>query len=202
MTNDETGFNVMAAALADRGLITPDQIASDRAAMAAGNTSPSDPATAPALEQALKVTAATTPEPSDLDASIFAGPASPAAYNFGTPPVGFERDEVQETAMRQLFHSEGIPVPIGNELNRLYTAAMVNPPSPDQVEMARRQAVAQLSRRWGGDYQKNLGIVQSEVNRMEAIQPGVKHMLDASGLGNNLYVIETLVNMAKAKGRA
>jgi hypothetical protein len=59
-----------------------------------------------------------------------------------------------------------------------------------------------LHRLWGADTQKNLAIAQAEVQRLAKSNPNIVEMLDVSGLGNNAWLIASVVNMAKAKGRA
>jgi hypothetical protein len=132
----------------------------------------------------------------------FQGANSPASYNFGQVPGGIEPSFEQEMSFRNLFHQEGIPASIGNEIGRLWNQATANPPSDAQMEQSRQECSVALHRLWGADTQKNLAIAQAEVQRLAKSNPNIVEMLDVSGLGNNAWLIASVVNMAKAKGRA
>lgn len=194
--DEMTVHSVMLSALQERGIsVSPDQVAADHAALADG--------TAGAVQvQAVQTKPAPVGnDPASIDTQAFEGPASPSAYNFGHVPDGMEFDQQHDAAMRGLLHSEGVPVPIGNELARLYNAAMLSPPTTGQRAISEQRMLADLRRAWGSDMHANLKIARAEIDRMAKAQPGIREMLDVSGLGNSAWLAQSLVNMAKAKGR-
>jgi len=136
------------------------------------------------------------------DEMAFRGPETIAGYNFGAPPPGVEQSMEQEVAMRTLFQQEGIPVSIGNEIGRMFNAAIAHPPSEIDRKVQHQICGLQLERVWGADTAKNVAIAQAEVARMAQANPGILRMLEQSGLGDSPYLARTLFNLATAKGRA
>lgn len=199
-----TVHQIMGEALVVRGLATPEDVQSDRAALEARLAGQDSTG----AEQPLPEASTARPQPAEqpqvdpMDALIFRGADSPASYNFGVAPNGIELSFEQETTFRNLFHQEGIPASIGNEIGRLWNQAVVNPPSEDQLERSRQECSVALHHLWGADTQKNLAIAQAEVQRLAKSNPNIVEMLETSGLGNNPWLIASVVNMAKAKGRA
>lgn len=211
----------MGAALIAMGKATPEDVAADRAALEArlnGQELPADraPATAPPAQAAPTLTSAAlmgvSPEsaplepPDELTVAAFQGPSSPAAYQFDTPPLapGTAPDPqamAMEQSFRELFHAEGMPVPIAKEISRLAGLGAANPPSNAQIDFGRQTAQIQLERMWGPDYQTNLNIANAELARMTKARPEIPQILQVTGLGNSVYFAATLVNLARAKGR-
>ncbi|HJW72589.1 MAG TPA: hypothetical protein VJ486_06995 [Geothrix sp.] len=107
----------------------------------------------------------------------------------------------QELEMRTLFHEEGIPAGLGSEIGRRYNAALANPPSDTDLYFSRQTAATALQKVWGAHMEKNLEIAKGEVRRMAAKQPKIYQMLEYSGLGNDPWVIQTIFNIARGKGR-
>jgi hypothetical protein len=228
MPEDLQFFEVASSAMLERGLTTPEQVHAERSALHAelGMEPPpayvpsTQPGAAPAAASAPSAAALLGSEPAPpgqapvpaeqaavdpaeaMDAAIFAGPASPSAYNFGPAAPGVQTSPEQELAMRSLFHQEGVPASIGDQIGKLFNAAVAKPPTPAMIEMSRQTATAQLTRQWGDDFQRNVAIAQAEITRMAKTRPEIREMLDVSGLGNNPWVIISVFNMAKAKGRA
>lgn len=208
---DQETYDVMADALVSRGLMTPEQVTADRTRIAelngnqAGTQQPGKPDTSPAAEDPTSIFQGNSEEAAQLDAAAYEGPSSPAAYDFsyfGAMPEGVEHSPEQETAIRNMYHAEGIPVAIGNEIARLYNAGLANPPTPEQRELNAQESMATLHKMWGDNTDKNIEIANRELVRMQEHLPNIDEMLEASGLENNAWLVATLVNLAKARGRA
>jgi hypothetical protein len=202
--DDATAFETMATAMQERGIVTADQVASDRVAIAAGQNQPSQaPALTTPLPSSVNVSPASNPEASAIDAMVFEGASSPAAYKFDVPAsmAGVEYDRTGELEIRQLFHSEGVPASIGNFIGSLHNKAIANPMTDAQWAASKEQCRADLQRTWGGDADKNLAVAQREFDRMASQQPRLSEMRAASRLEWNPWVIKTLYNFAIAKGR-
>ncbi|PXX37647.1 hypothetical protein [Burkholderia sp. NFACC33-1] len=196
-TGAESVEQTMAAALVDRGVWTREQADAMLAADAvAGPDQGFDP-----LVAASKPTA--PPQGVDpIDAAVFTGPDNAAAYNFGAVDPSVQVDQAQDMAVRQLFVSEGVPASIGNHIGQLWNAAAANPPTTEERNVATQQAELVLQRQWGNDYEANLKAAQQEVQRMSRANPNLHDMLEVSGLGSNPWLITTIFNLAKARGRA
>jgi len=194
--DDLAVHQIMGDALIAQGHMTPEAVAADRAAIEAGV----DPA-APALSTPAATQPPTQANPVDpMSAAAFEGPASPAAYQF-EHLQGVQSDPQIERAMRNFFHSEGIPVPIAKQMNTMFTKAALNPPSEAQLAQSKQTALASLGKAWGADTQKNLDLANREIDRMENALPDLKAQLLQTGMGNDPWLIQTIFNMAKAKGR-
>jgi hypothetical protein len=127
-------------------------------------------------------------------------PETIAGYQFQPPPPGVETSIEQEVAMRTLFRESGIPSHVGSEANRLWNQAILNPPSEiDRTLQGKANRVA-LEQAWGPDFERNLAAAQSVVAQMAKTRPEVINMLEQSGLGNNVYIIRSLYNLARARG--
>ncbi|CAB3754549.1 hypothetical protein B7G54_12005 [Burkholderia puraquae] len=196
-TGTESAEQTMASALVDRGVWTREQADAMLAADAAAGPDQSfdPPVTAPK-------SAAPPPSVDPIDAAVFTGPGNAAAYNFGAVESNVQVDQAQDMAVRQLFVSEGVPASIGNEIGRLWNAAAANPPTAEQRNVATQQAELLLQRQWANDYDTNLKVAQQEVQRMAKANPNLHDMLEVSGLGSNPWLITTIFNLAKARGRA
>jgi len=184
---DLSAHAAMGAALVEFGHMTSEAVAADRAAIE-GNA-------APAGEAAV---AASPVGP--LVAAAFEGGASPASYQFEHMP-GVQSDPAQELALRTFFHAEGVPVPIAKQMNAIFTKGALNPPNDVQLAASKHTTMAALSKQWGADTEKNLATANREIDRMEQSLPGLKAQLLATGVGNNVWLISTIYNMAQAKGR-
>lgn len=142
----------------------------------------------------------TAPDPAD--AAVFAGASSPAEYRFGPAPTGVETSLDQEIAIRNMLHQHEIPAALGSEVGRLWNQACANPPDAVAMEVGRQKCAITLRQAWGDGYKQNLALAQREVSRMAQTSPEIVGMLEASGLGNNPWLAMTLVNVARARGRA
>lgn len=140
-----------------------------------------------------------------LTEDIWAGPSSPGAYRFGQVPAGVGVDINQELAFRTFFHEEGIPEGIGSELGRRWNEAVVResvkPQTRAQQELSRRACEVYLRNAWGEDAQRNFEVAHAEVKRLSAKMPQLGEMLDLSGMGNDPWVVMSLFNLARGKGR-
>lgn len=138
------------------------------------------------------------------DAAVFAPPSSPAGYKFDRLPQGVQHDIQQEQFIRESFHHAGIPQGIASQIDRMFTESMSKPPSAQALEMTRQQTQLQLERVHGSDAARVVEVARREFNTI-ASRPGgerLVEMAERSGLGNSFYVINSLYNNARAKGRA
>lgn len=196
-TGAESAEHTMASALVERGVWTREQADAMLAAdAAAGADQGFDPLVAATKPPTLP------PGVDPIDAAVFTGPGNAAAYNFGAVESNVQVDQAQDMAVRHLFVSEGVPASIGNEIGRLWNTAAASPPSAEQRNVATQQAELLLQRQWGNDYEANLKVAQQEVQRMAKANPNLHDMLEVSGLGSNPWLITTIFNLAKARGRA
>jgi hypothetical protein len=138
----------------------------------------------------------------EMTAKAFAGEASPASYRFDPLPQGVQHDQQQELAFRNFLHAESIPAPIAQHVDRLWAQAIQNPPDAAALERGAQECHAALSKMWGADMEANLKTVRSEIQRMGKTMPQLHDMLEVSGLGNSPWLGATILNMAKARGRA
>ncbi len=195
----------------------PDSVPSQPAAMPAPGSNQALPsgaalqfAPAPALDQAPAVDPSAQEEAAILaaqerqsDALAWEGPASIAEYQFDAPLLaGMKPDFEQERAFREFFFDEGIPVGIAREFNRQAMLGVVNPPTPIQLELDRQQGLIALEKVWGADRDANLALANREVARLATKRPDIITILENTGLGNSPWLAQTLVNLARAKGRA
>lgn len=203
---DIAGHDAMGAALVERGVLTQDQVNQSRATLEAqlAGVAPEPSATADAAEpKPVTDQSPVVPSPQDggLDASIFAAPSSPASYNLGGVPEGEEADLAFEQASREAMHHAGVPASIGAAFGKLWAEAMTRElPSEDQLRQARQETYAALHKQWGADTDANLKLARGVLARMAERQPALPEALTLTGLGNNRFIIESLVNIAKARG--
>jgi hypothetical protein len=226
LLSDSQVFETMAAALSERGInLPPEQIASDRATLAAqlgGETATTETvaqhlAQAPAKSGKAGDSTSTgvlSPAPDSAEQSqpqdpmeqishdAFAAPDSDAGYKFDRLPDGVEHSIEQEKFVRAAFHDAGIPQAIAGQIDRLWTQAIQDPPTAQRMEFERQRTHVQLERTYGADSAKVLATAQKEFRAMAAKEPRLIEMAEKSGLGNSAYVISSLYNLARARGRA
>jgi hypothetical protein len=227
MLSDSQVFETMVAALSERGInLPPEQIASDRATLAAhlgGETATAEttaqratqaPATSGKAGDSTSTAGVVSPAPDSAEQSqpqdpmeqisqaAFAAPDSDAGYKFDRLPDGGEHNIEQEKFMRAAFHDAGIPQAIAGQIDRLWLQAIQNPPTAQQMEFERQKTHVQIERTYGADSAKVLAIAQKEFRAMAAKEPRLIEMAEKSGLGNSAYVISSLYNLARARGRA
>ena len=208
MSTDLATHDVMAQALHERGILTADQVAQSRAALEAqiNGTPPAETAASPnpASPNALTDQSPVTPSiDGTLDAAVFAPPQSLTAYQFATGPApeGAEHSLEFEQANRAALFEAGIPTSIGSQMAALWDKAMATDlPTPQQIEQGRQEGMAALAKAWGQDFDQNLALARSVVVQMQAKQPAIMEMLEESGLGNNVWLTQTLANIGRARG--
>ena len=210
--DESTATNIMAQALDSRSIAYS---ASESEAQALGRpyvapvvpaapaipATPAEPAKALTVdEQVAELTApnlgATAAEQASIAGAFNNPPASPGHYDF-RPADGRAVDPAIDGPMRAMFHAEGISLGTGNEIARQWNAAAANPPNEAQIATQQAGAMAELSR--SGNADETIALARSEVDRLEARLPGVKDMLAASGLGNNVWLIRTMAARAMAR---
>jgi hypothetical protein len=163
------------------------------------------PEPADTTTQAMQATPnATQPNAGLDDAAVFAPPESPSSYRFDRLPAGVQHDLAQETFMREAFHAAGIPAPIGGQIDRLYSQAILNPPDPTRLEVERQKTHIQLEKTYGANAPEVVRIAQREFSAAAARPGGQRlvEMAERSGIGNSFYLINSLYNIARARGRA
>lgn len=207
MSTDLATHDTMGQALVERGLMSIDQVAQSRAALEAqiNGTPPAETAGSPnpASPNALTDQSPVTPSiDGTLDAAVFAPPHSAGSYQFPSdpPPEGVELSLEFEAANRAAMHAAGIPVSIGNELARRWNAAQsADAPTPESLEQSRQNAMSVLDKAWGSERDANIALARQVVGAMAQKQPGIKDMLEATGMGNDPWVIQTFANLARAR---
>jgi hypothetical protein len=186
----------MADAMVQRGIWTREQ--ADAELLKQDDDQGFNPTPAPAAKPVL---------PDGVDEFTFAafqGAKSPAEYRFEQPLPGtdLKTDMAQEIEIRGIFHAAEVPPAIGTEVAKLWNRAAASPPTEAQLEVSRQQCEQTLAKAWGADFSKNLGIAMAEVQRISAGNPKLIGMLEQSGIGNSAWLCQTLLHMAKARGRA
>jgi hypothetical protein len=188
----------MAADMVKHGAWSQDQADHFLAGLAAnpdGVDAPAPVAAAPAKQ----------PPPEGVDPltfDAFAPPRSATEYRFAPPPAGVEAAPEQAAEITQLFFSEGVPAPIAQQVAKLYDQAAASPQSDVQVQTMTLKTMDQLGRVYGADTERMVALARGEVERMAVKQPGIVQMLEQSGLGSNFYVVQSIINLARARGRA
>jgi hypothetical protein len=197
----------MGEALVSRGLATAEDVAADYAALSAqlGEPATAQPARQPeAGAQSVTTQAGATLSPgtTDLTAEVMAPPDTPAGYKFDPVPAGVTFDIQQQAAFRAVCYEAGIAAPIAAQVDRLFSQAVLNPPTPEQIEVTRQQTHLQLTRTFGDQAGEVIEVAQREFAAMVAKQPWLKEAAQVSGLAHNYYAIVSLWNTARARGRA
>jgi hypothetical protein len=186
-------FDIMGAALVERGIMSAEAVAAERATKEAGGVSPGEGNKPPAQMA----------EAQQPGGDVWAPPASAAAYNFspgGPLPEGATPSREFEMANREAFFAAGLPDSIGNELVRRYTAAVSKePPSDHDLATGRQNATATLTKLWGADFKANLAAANSVVAKMATKQPAIWSILEKTGLGNDPWIIQSLANLANGR---
>ena len=181
---DAAARQAMADALIARGVMTPEQV---QAALADPEFDPTQQ-TPPAARDA-----------ADLDGLLFEAPASPQQYTFEPTPPGVQSDPQQEQAVRAALHAENFDAASVRHVSKLYNAACAAPPDARQRDAIHQQTTVTLRRAWPGEaFDANLKLAQGEVQRLAERFPGIVHMLEASNLGNDAWLIQHMA----ARGRA
>lgn len=193
-STDTATFDIMAEALIAHGIMSPEEVALERAANEAGDGSQATPVLTPMVQG----------QTSSLDDVAFAGAISPMEYNFGnlTPPHGSVTDpdyQAFEYGVRYSLHEAGIPPGIGNEFARLIYQSMSKPMDETAIELERRSTIGQLSKMWGNDFDRNLAAANAVIDSMGPGAEMMKSVLQL-GLGNNSWLICSLFNVAQARG--
>lgn len=197
-----TVHETMAAELVARGIATADQVAASRTALQAelAGEGGIDPSAAPATPQAY--VGADDDDGSSISAAAFAPPDTPAGYQFDAAPPGAQLDLEAQAAWRTALHSEGIAAPLAREMDRRLSAGLAAPPTEQQGALSQQAGMQALARLWGADRDRNLEIARQEVQRLARHRPELIALLNRSGLGNDPWLAASLVNHARAKGRA
>jgi hypothetical protein len=198
--NIET-HEAMGQALIERGLATQEAVAADRVALEKVLASGEESAPEVTADQAGSSELPNDANVNPIDAEAFKAPASPSSYAFDRLPSELNNNPEQEVVMRDFFYQEGIPVSIAKEINRLYVDGLKTPPTEQQLNTSKENLMATLSKVWGKERDSNIALAQREVARMAQTTPKIIDMLNHTGIGNNPWLIQTIVNMAKAKGR-
>jgi hypothetical protein len=216
MTEQEV-HQAMGEALISRGLATPEQVAADRAGLeadiAARTLSLDHPAPTQQQPQAkpnftadpnagVQVMVQESSDLASIDAVVFTAPSSPAGYKFDPMPNGFARDLKVESAVRAAFHASDVPASTAAQVHRMWVKAMQAPPSQQEMDRAYQTGSLELQRMFGDQRENVLKVANGEIDRMAVTYPPLKDMLKTSGLANNAWVVATLFNLARAKGRA
>jgi hypothetical protein len=137
---------------------------------------------------------------SEIDALAFAAPKAISEYRFETP-TGAQANQEQMQEVQQLFFAEGIPAPVANMVAKLYDQSAMSPPTAMQIQSATVQTMAKLQEQYGDDTERCVAAARGEVNRLAARNPKILEMLEVSALGSNFYVVQSLINLARARGR-
>ena len=183
---------VMADAMVERGIWTREQAAAE---LAKGD----DEGFIPGAEHVVKPVA---PEGVDeLTLAAFAPPKTITEYRFDAPPPGTEASQEQALAIKQVFMDAEIPAALGNMAAKLYDQAAASPPTPMAIQSAIVTTQAALEKQYGADTERCLEAARGEVARMAAKNPNIPRMMDESGMSSNLYVINSLISLARARGR-
>lgn len=136
---------------------------------------------------------AAAPTPADPLAEVFAPPVGPDQYQIRVPR-DVTRDQELETRARQWFHRAGLPQGIVNGIVQEYCRCLAAPPSA-----AGDQVMAELAREWGPDCQRKIALARDVIARCGG-DGEVEGLLADSGLGDNPWLIRTLVALAESRG--
>ncbi|WP_374601052.1 hypothetical protein [Niveibacterium sp.] len=191
---------IMAQALIERGLATPEQIAQSQAPRNGEESSQTAPQSA---DDALAAVNAPRGIENAAEAA-FEAPATPYAYQFPRPPHGVEIDPQFELQAREAFHAAQIPNAIAANAVKLWNeaaaAAQRGDLTPERMASEQMETRELLARRYGDKTPALLEAARGEVARIAEKWPELPQMLAASGLGNNAWLVVSLANLAAARG--
>jgi hypothetical protein len=126
-------------------------------------------------------------------------PDSPSGYNFEYPH-GLEIDPETDSAGREVMHAVGLPRDLANYVQGAWNNSVINPVSVEDHELSARETESQLRAEWGADYEVNVNLARSFIDRLNPEQQDkAKGFLEQSGLGNDIYLIRRLVNLARVR---
>lgn len=101
----------------------------------------------------------------------------------------------------ELLKAAGAPAWLGKHILGEVTRSLKAPMDDGAREVAARNSEADLRREWGENFDRNLQVARGALDRLNPEQRSrAVQYLEASGLGNNAYLIRTLFNLATARG--
>jgi hypothetical protein len=132
---------------------------------------------------------------------LFGGQVRPVAYQFEQPADEATAMPLAEQAeIRNVLASEGIPADLVNEGARRWNAAVAAGPQDDAaLKLGMAQCRAQLEQVYRDRLPEVLKLARSEARRMMARSPQIKAALESTQLGNDVWLIGTLANLAQAR---
>ncbi len=131
-------------------------------------------------------------------------PKTPGDYRFEPLNDLSAQDVELETAARSAFHAEGFDNGTARTLVDLWNKAATAPALNQAQEAAEFAATERaLRQKWGADFDRNMKTVRAEVARIGAAHPSLplRHMLQTTSLGNNVWLAATLLNRAQARSK-
>lgn len=130
------------------------------------------------------------------------GNALPSTYDLPPPPPGIEPLSIEELravqdGMLELGIPAGIAKTLGDEWNRHMAAG---PQNPDELRLGAISARQELERRHGTEKANQIiREARSQIDRIARKAPWVFEGLEATAMGNSVWIAETLANLAEAR---
>lgn len=129
----------------------------------------------------------------DAFADAFTAPEAADRYHIAVPP-DMDRDAELEAKARQWFHRAGLPQSVVSGIVQEYCRHLCGDGAPP--ETGAQLAQAQLAQEWGPDYQRKIAAAQALLAKSGGADE-LSEILGSSGLGDNPWLIRTLVALAE-----
>ena len=130
-------------------------------------------------------------------------PANPNGYQFnysGLRQQGVDPNFAVDSEARGLLHEARIPQDVASRMFDLYNAAALDPPSEQKNRQQMVVAEAVLRKQWGADFDTKVTAARSVLDALPADKrERAYQFLEASGIGNDPYVIRRLADVAELR---
>lgn len=132
---------------------------------------------------------------------VFGGQVKMTDYQFDPAPHGLEPMPLeQQVEVRQALAAAGVPAEIGREFGKRWNTAMsAGPQTDEQLALGMAVVRAQIEAKYGAQAAEVVKLAQAEAQRVIKGAPWVQIALSETQLGNDLWVIETLANLGRAR---
>lgn len=133
---------------------------------------------------------------------LYGEQVKPADYDFRQEgiPNELRMPMDQQIELRNLLASEGMPKSLVSEIAVRWNHASKAPPQSDaDLTLGMHQAQAQIEAVYGARADETIRLARDEAKRMMKKSPAIKAMLENTALGNDVWLIGTLANLAMVR---
>ena len=129
---------------------------------------------------------------------LFGGSVRPVEYEFEQPQHGDALPLEMQIEARNALAAEGIPKDLGNEFVRRWNTA-AKPADTATLELGMAQTRSQLEAVYREQTDEVLTLARGEAARMMKRLPWIRPVLESTPLGNDVWLIGTLANLARQR---